>query len=110
MNADLTHFAVLCQHKGIRWFAERRLEDACSRAETVKDIRNGEFATVVAVYSFNPVEHTSDDITEEIAVEIASGLDAGEPISPELRDFIEAHAGLEYARGLRVYDRTLTAA
>lgn len=110
MNLDHTFYAILCQHRGIRWFAERRLEDACSRAETIKDIRNGEFAEIVAVVAWNMVEHTADDVTEEIAREIAHSLDPSEPISPELFDFIERAAGVDVARGLRVYDRTLTAA
>ncbi len=62
------------------------------------------------VFAFNPIEHTCDDVTEEIAVELANSLDAGEPISSEIHAFIETNAGLEYARGLRVYDPTFAAA
>ena len=108
-HADCAHYAILCRDLGVSWFAERRLEDACSRETTVDDIRHGQVEHVAKVFAWNPAEHTCDDVTEAIAIEIANGLDAGEPISPELRDFIETHAGLGYARGLRVYDRSFAA-
>lgn len=108
-NPDVTHYAVLCLNKGISYFVERALEDSCSREQTMRDIKSGEIERVAKVFAFNPIEHTADDVTEEIAVEIANGLDAGEPISPNLRDFIEAAGGVELARGLNVFDRTMAA-
>lgn len=110
LNADVTTYAILCLNKGISYYVERALEDSCSREQTIRDIRIGQVECVAKVFAFNPIEHTADDVTEEIAVEIARGLDPGEPISPELRDFIEHAAGLEMARGLRVYDPTFAAA
>jgi hypothetical protein len=70
-NADLAHYAILVQHEGVRTFAERDLADACDRATTIRDIVTGQVEGVVRVYAFNPVEHTADDVTEEIAIAIA---------------------------------------
>ena len=106
--SDNIHFAILCRHKRVAYFAERSLEDACSRDTTVRDILRGQVEGVERVYAFNPAEHTCDDVTEAIAIEIANSLDAGEPISPELYAFIEEHAPA-HARGLRAYDKTFAA-
>lgn len=108
-SPDVTHYAILCSDRKATWFAERHLADACIRETTVQDIKSGQVEYVAKVFAFNPSEHTCDDVTEEIAVEIARSLDPSEPISPELHDFIETHAGLEMARGLRVYDRSFAA-
>ncbi len=109
-NSDLMHYAILCVAKGAAWFAERALADACSREATLRDIASGEFARVARVYAFNPAEHVADDVTEEIAIELARRCAPGEPIAPALLDFIEAHAGLAYARGLHAFDRSFAAA
>jgi len=62
------------------------------------------------VFCFNPAEHIADDVTEDIALEIAGRLDPATPIRPELRDFLETNAGLAAARGISVDDRSFTAA
>ena len=109
-NLDVTHYAILCAHKGLGYFAERTLEASRSREAAVADIMAGQVEGVEKVFAFNPAEHIADDVTEEIAVEIASRLDPASPIRPELRDFIETNAGLAYARGLAVADRSFAAA
>ncbi len=108
-HPDVAHYAILCAHAGIAYFAERRLEDAASREATIADIMAGQVAGVEKVFAFNPAEHTADDVTEEIAIEIANRCGAN-PIAPALYDFIETHAGLELARGLRVCERSFAAA
>jgi hypothetical protein len=107
LTADITHYAILCQNKGVAYFAERGLAEACNRQTLINDIATGQVEGVVRVYAFNPVENTAEDVTEEIAVEIANGV--ADPITVDLRDFIETHAGLDYARGLAVADRSFAA-
>src|SRR5262249_28803948 len=109
-NLDVTHYTILCVHKGLDYFAERPLETSASREAAIADIMAGQVEGVEKVFCFNPAEHIADDVTEEIAVEIANRLDPGAPIRPELRDFIEANAGLDYAHGLAVDDRSFAAA
>lgn len=110
LNHDLTHYAILCVHNGTAFFAERELAESCSRQATVNAIAGGHYEHVAKVFAFHPIEHTADDVTSDIAVDIAQGLDPGEPVSRELFDFIEANAGSDYARGVRVYDSTFAAA
>ncbi len=109
-NPDVTHYAILCAHDGLGYFAERSLEASASREAAIADIIAGEVEGVEKVFCFNPVEHIADDVTEEIAIEIANRLAPAAPIRPELRDFIEANAGLDYARGLGLADRSFAAA
>jgi hypothetical protein len=109
-NLDVTHYAILCVHKGLGFFAERPLEASASREAAIADILAGEVEGVEKVFCFNAAEHLADDVTEEIAIEIASRLDPAFPIRPALRDFIEANAGLDYARGLAVDDHSFAAA
>ena len=109
-NPDVTHYAILCVHRGLGFFAERSLEASASREAAIADIMAGQVEGVERVFAFNPAEHIADDVTEEIALAIASRLDPASPIRPELRDFLEANAGLDTVRGLSVDDRSFTAA
>ncbi|HUI96127.1 MAG TPA: hypothetical protein VLX44_10265 [Xanthobacteraceae bacterium] len=108
-HADVTHYAILCAHRGVAYFAERTLEDAASRETTIADIMAGQVAGVEKVLAFNCAEHIADDVTEEIAIEIANRC-GPEPISPALHAFIEDHAGPAFARGLAIAERTFAAA
>jgi hypothetical protein len=108
-NLDVTHYTILCVHRGLGFFAERPLEASASREAAIADIMAGQVEGVEKVFAFNPAEHIADDVTEEIAREIASRLDPASPIRPELRDFLETNAGLAAARGLCVDDNTFAA-
>ena len=108
--ADVTNYAILCWHQGAGYFAERPLEAACSRDAVIRDIADGQVEGVARVFAFNPAEHIADDVTEEIAIALARRCPPGAPITPAVRDFIEANAGLAFARGLAVEDRTFAAA
>ena len=109
-NPDVTHYTILCAHDGAGFFAERSLEASASREAAIADIMAGQVEGVEKVFAFNPAEHVADDVTEDIAIEIANRLDRASPIRPALRDFIEANAGLAYARGLAVEDRSFATA
>jgi hypothetical protein len=110
MTSDLTHYAILCAHQETAgYFAERSLEDSCSRAATIDDIINGNLTRVMKVFAFNPVEGWSRDVTEDIAIKVANLLDASDMIPDALLDFIEANASTEYTRGLRVVDKSFSA-
>src|SRR5262245_18112023 len=108
-NPDVTHYTILCVHQGLGYFAERPLEASASREAAIADIMAGQLEGVERVFCINSAEHIADDVTEEIAVEIANRIDPASPIRPELRDIIEANAGLDYARGLAVADRSFAA-
>jgi len=108
-HADVTHYAILCATRDVAYFVERTLEDAASRETTIADIMAGQVTGVEKVLAFNCAEHIADDVTEEIAIEIANRCGA-EPISPVLHAFIEVHAGPAFARGLAIAERSFAAA
>jgi hypothetical protein len=108
-NADVIHYAILCVDRGVAWFAERGLADCACRETTIRDIISGEVAGVEKVIAFNCAEHTADDVTADIAIAIARRLDPAERVRAELLDFVETHAGLAFARGLRRADPAFAA-
>ncbi len=84
---------------------------AAARTRIVAAITGGHITgTIDRVDCYDTDEHVADDVSEDIAIEIANGVDAWDSITPQVRSFIETHAGLDYARGLRVADPTFAAA
>jgi hypothetical protein len=104
---DATLHLVIARHRGGAFAAERDLRDL-GLESTIADIIRGEIDDVAHVIALNPVECWSRDVTEDVAIEIANRVGAG-PIRPSLRDFIEDHAGLDYARELAVVERAFSA-
>jgi len=99
---------IIARHSRGAYAAERDVADL-GLEQTIADIMNGQVDDIERIIAFNPAECWSRDATEDIAIEIANRL-GQRPIRPALRDFIEAHAGLDYTRGLAVADRTFSAA
>jgi hypothetical protein len=95
-----------------RYEGEQLHKDPLGEARVIDSIWSGDVpGTITRIDRYDSDEHTADDITEDIAIAIANRAgNEGDPIRPELRDFIESHAGLAYARGLRVLDPTFAAA
>jgi hypothetical protein len=103
---------IIARHRAGAFAAERDVDDL-GLESTIADIMAGQVADVERVIAFNPAEAWSRDATEDIAIEIARRIGRAkscEPIAPALRDFIETHAGLDFARGLAVDERTFDAA
>ena len=73
---------------------------ASDRASTVFNLISGQYDHPVRVIALDP-DGTWHDASEAIAREIAGRLfDSGEAPSPELRNFIEEHAGVHVANEL----------
>ncbi len=90
---------------------ERLEKGAAARAVIIAAIVGGHITgTIDKVDCYDTDEHVADDVSEDIAIEIANGVDAWDSITPQVRSFVETHAGLDYARGLRVDDPTFAAA
>lgn len=109
LNADLTHYMILCVGTAApdcaprpAYFAERTLEDSCSRAETIADLMAGQYGTVAKVFAFHPIDHTADDVTEDLAIDCANSIDPTQSISRRLYDFIAHNAGERFVRDLEV--------
>jgi hypothetical protein len=109
---DATLHMIIARHGRNAFAAERDVSDL-GLESTIADIMAGQVEDVERVIAFNPAEAWSREVTEDIAIEIANRIGRGNghmPIQPALRDFIEQHAGLDYARGLAVAAREFSAA
>ncbi len=80
---------------------------AMTEDQVVKDIASGEIENIVAVFRFNPVEHTCDDISEDVAWKVlATHLDDYAAPQSWIMSFVEDNLGCkavavatrEYAR------------
>lgn|SRR5262252_4015852 len=101
---DATLHVILARCRRGAYAAERDAADL-DRESTIADIMTGQVEGVERVIALNPAEAWARDVTEDVAIEIARRIGrAGDraPIRPDLRDFIERHAGLDFARGLAV--------
>jgi hypothetical protein len=105
---DATLHMVIARHRQGAYAAERDVDDLGLEA-TIADIMSGQVEDVERIIAFNPAECWSRDATEDIAIEIANRVGQG-PIRASVRDFIEAHAGLDYTHGLAVAERTFSTA
>jgi hypothetical protein len=98
MNLDRTHFSILCRARDRSIFAaERSGFDLTGRDHVIHDILTGQVSAVERVIAWNPVEHTCDDISEDIARECArlvSDHRIGDLIRDDLREFVESHCGV----------------
>jgi hypothetical protein len=113
---DATLHMIIARHRNGAFAAEREVNDL-DLETTIADIMSGQVEDVERVIAFNPAEAWSREVTEDIAIEIANRIgrcrrqgSAQSPIRPALRDFIEEHAGIHYARGLAVAEPAFSAA
>lgn len=99
---DQPIFSILCDHgKDIGLSLVERSPDEWGLDATVDDILHGQVENVVAVFCWNPVEHTADDVTEDIARAVANKAYQGNHTpSRGVIDFIENNAGLAFTRQL----------
>jgi hypothetical protein len=60
----------------------------------IGDLLSGRFNNPVRVIAFNTLEHWTEDVSAQVAVEIQSRCDIdGEPVPEHVRDFVNAHGG-----------------
>lgn len=73
MNTDRTFYAAFNRYKT---GDEAIVDPSMTRAELVENIRRGElgYDNIIKVLAFNPVEHTADDVTEEILAAVETEI------------------------------------
>lgn len=74
---------------------QRRSEDM-TKAETVKDILSGQFASVGFIYCINPEEGSCRDVTEDVAREVLN--ESGCTLRGAALDLVEDRVGISAAR------------
>src|SRR5271155_3408776 len=69
----------------------------------ITDLMSGQFNDPVRVVAFNTLEHWSQDVSEDIALEIQTRCDIdGLDVPETLRDFVDSHAGPDRQLALRL--------
>lgn len=96
---DRMIYLVVSSHRTGNYLPERDTADL-DHVTTVRDIATGQFASVVQV--LDPFEHTSRDVTEDIAREVmALWTSQGESLSDWQYEFVEQHVSLQAARSFQ---------
>lgn len=87
---DTAVYVVISKCLGAPIAAERDVA-RMNRNDTIADIASGEIENVVSVFAMNVVEGWSEDVSEEIAMEIAERDAAPADMLRTVRDFVERH-------------------
>ncbi len=103
MNLDRQSFLIFeADRAGNIWIAEREWSDM-DKQTTLEDVASGQFSDLVSVIEFNAFEHTSRDVTEDFAKEVADmWARGGEPLTDTQREFLEFHIGVSFANQFRL--------
>jgi len=102
LNLDRQLYLVISDHKSGAYIPEQNLCEM-DRARVVKDISEAQYTDVVAVIEFNPVEHTSRDVTSEVMSEVLQHWEyvRGEDFSMWMIETVEQHFGVRAANKYR---------
>ncbi len=102
-GADQTVYLVVDRF-GQLSSAYRETEVEHTDLETIiADLMSGQFNDPLRVVAFNTLEHWSDDVSEEIAVEIQTRCDIDGVAVPEhIQDFAAGHTGPTRQLALRL--------
>lgn len=99
--SDQMIYIVVVAHQGGDYLPERNVSDL-DRKATVKDIADGQYEGVRQVIELNPVEHTSRDVTEDIARDVMTvWANEAEPLLDWQFEFVEQHVGFQAANSFR---------
>lgn len=98
---DQMAYIVICSHKSGSYVPERNVSDM-DRKTTIEDIAAGQFGGMLQVIEFNPDEHTSRDVTEDIARDVMTvWASEGDTLSDWKFEFVELHVGFRAANSFR---------
>jgi hypothetical protein len=102
-GADQTAFLVL-DRLGREGSVDREVEVERADLETIiADLVAGRFNDPVHVIAFNTLEHWSQDVSREIALEIQSRYDIeGAAVPEHIQDFVSSHAAPANRLALRL--------
>jgi hypothetical protein len=101
-GADQTAYIVVDRFGGGGVYRETEVER--TDLETVIcDFLSGQFNDPIRVVAFNTLEHWSDDVSDEVAVEIQTRCDIdGAAIPDHLADFVDQYTSTKRQLSLRL--------
>ena len=90
-GADETVYLVVDSFSNGAVYREAEIEKTDLEA-IINDLLTGQYNSPIRVIAFNTLEHWSDDVSVDIAMEIQARCDiAGVPVPEHVRDFVEAN-------------------
>jgi len=100
-GADQTAYLVIDRLRGDTVYRETEVERA--NLETIiADLMSGQFNDPISIVAFNTLEHWSEDVSRDIALEIQTRCDIeGEDVPEPIRDFVYGHLGADRRLTLR---------
>jgi hypothetical protein len=102
-GADQTAYLVI-DRLGMLGSVYRETEVERADLETIMaDLMSGQFNDPIRVVAFNTLEHWSEDVSRDVALEIQTRCDIeGEDVPESIRDFVESYAGPDRQLALRL--------
>jgi hypothetical protein len=102
-GSDQTAYLVI-DRLGMLGSVYRETEVERADLETIiADLMSGQFNDPIRVVAFNTLEHWSEDVSRDVALEIQTRCDIeGEDVPESIRDFVESYAGPDRQLALRL--------
>jgi hypothetical protein len=93
-GADQTMYLVVDRHGGPGTACRDAEVERADLEAVIADLLAGQFNDPIRVVAFNTLEHWSDDVSQQIALEIQTRCDIeGDAIPEHVRDFVACAAG-----------------
>jgi hypothetical protein len=93
-GADQTVYLVVDRFGGLGTVYRETEVERTDLETVITDLMSGQFNDPVRVVAFNTLEHWSQDVSKDIALEIRTRCDIdGEDVPEAVRDFVDAYAG-----------------
>src|ERR1700686_1272470 len=102
-GADQTVYLVIDRFGGLGSVYRETEVERTDMETVITDLMAGQFNDPIRVVAFNTLEHWSQDVSKDIALEIQSRCDIeGHDVPEALRDFVDSHAGPDRQLALRL--------
>jgi hypothetical protein len=102
-GADQTVYLVIDRFSGLGSVYRETETERADLETIIADLMSGQFNDPIRVVAFNTLEHWSDDVSEEIALEIQTRCDIeGAAVPEHIRDFVASYAGPDRQLTLRL--------
>ncbi|HTF68930.1 MAG TPA: hypothetical protein VK638_40245 [Edaphobacter sp.] len=102
-GADQTVYLVIDRFGGLG-SVYREIEVERTDLETIiTDLMSGQFNDPIRVVAFNTLEHWSQDVSKDIALEIQTRCDIdGEEVPEHIQDFVGNYSGPDHQLSLKL--------
>jgi hypothetical protein len=102
-GADQTAYLVIDRFGRLGSVYQETEVERADLETVIAELMSGQFNDPIRVVAFNTLEHWSEDVSRDVALEIQTRCDIkGEDVSESIRDFVESYAGPDRQLALRL--------